>query len=224
MLIRSAVLLCVSGAWALGQPTADNASDVEEVRLHTGGAGEYKTFFELPGLTDEQRKAAEEKLEARNASLQQFNDSEQGKQLIALRTELAAARRNKETAKVAPLREQIQPLADAYLALRHQGRIEILSVLTPEQLASYASRAVRVRAMRGIESIELTPEQSEQVAHLCLDAAKKHFESNTLADDPFFNKTEPLAAQVRGRIVEQVLSDEQRESLKRPSSAPAGDE
>lgn len=214
----------MAGVVALAQTPSPNIEDVEEVRIHVGGAGEYKTLFELPGLTDEQRKSAQEKLDARNASLQAFNESEPGKRLIALRTELAAARRNKETDKIGPLREQIQPLADAYLELRNKGRIEILSVLTPDQLARYASRAIRVRSLRGLESFELNPEQSDKVAAICLDAARKHFQGSTLADDPFFHKTEVLVPEVRKRVIEEVFTAAQREQLKRPASAPVGAE
>ncbi len=205
----------MAGVVALAQTTTPNVEDVEEVRVHVGGAGEYKTLFELPGLTDEQRKAAQEKLDARNASLQAFNESEQGKRLIALRTELAAARRDKETDKVGSLREQIQPLADAYLELRNKGRIEILSVLTPDQLARYGSRPRVGRT---------DPEQSDKVAAICLEAAHKHFQGSTLADDPFFHKTEALVPGVRKRVVEEVFTDAQREQLKRPASAPVGAE
>lgn len=212
-------LVCLWGVCAVAQTTTTTSEEPEEVRLHTGSAGEYKALFELPGLTDQQRKTAEERLQARNQALQAFNASPEGQKLIALRTELAAARRNKETEKIGPLREQIQPLADAYFKLRAQGRIDILSVLTPEQLVRYTARAIHARAMRGIDFRQLTSEQSEQVMQWCVEAARQHFQKHTLQEDPFFHTTEPRATEIR-RQVQSLLSGQKSSDTKSPDATP----
>lgn len=198
---------CLLSVGVVAQTTAPSVEEPEEVRLHTGSVGEYKALFELPDLTEQQKRIAEEKLQARNQALQAFNASPEGKRLIELRTELAAARRNKETDKVGPLRNQIQPLADAYFKLRVEGRLDILSVLTPQQLVQYTAQAIRTRAMRNIDSRQLTAEQSEQVMQWCMEAARNHFQKYTLQQDPFFNATEPLATEVRERV-RGLLSDQ----------------
>lgn len=215
MLFVSLVSTC-----AFGQTTVPNAQEPEEVRLHTGGSGEYKTLFELPDLTEQQRQAAEQKLQARNQALEAFNGSPEGKKLIALRTELAAARRNKETEKIGPLREQIQPLADAYFKIRAQGRIDILSVLTPEQLVQYTANAIRTRAMRGTSSLQLTADQSEQVMQWCVQAAREHFQKHTLQEDPFFHTTEPLATRIREKIQNELIKRDLTDSNNQPATLP----
>jgi Spy/CpxP family protein refolding chaperone len=209
--LLSIVALCVSVTASAQTSRPAGEEEPNTVRLHEGGAAEYKVLETL-GLTPEQKQQADAKVAERATQLKAWVDSDKGRELIALREQLAAARREKQSDKVAPLRKQIDPLADEYMALRAKTRLEILRVLTPEQLARYAGRALRARALGRLGNPELTEAQSQQIDTITAEAAAERLKTHPLEGDPYFRSFEAVTPATVAAIKKQVLGGADRPS------------
>lgn len=181
---------------------------------------EYAPLFDLPGLTDTQKADMEKAVAKRNADLLAFNESEQGKQLLALRLELASARKAKDNDKLAELWKKIVPLQRAYAQIRVDAQVAILGLLTRDQLTEYVSSNIRSMALRSMPQVQWTPPQSEKIDALCLSAAGEYLKNNILANDPFFLKVAPLAKQVRATVEKEVVTPQQRGNNVKPLPQP----
>jgi len=195
------LMSCAGICFAQTKPaTTRAAEDVDEVKLHVGNETEYKSLFELPGITPEQTTALKEKIAERQRVLAGWVESDKGRELIRIRTELAAARREKKTKLISPLRKQALPLSEEYFKVRTAGRMEILNLLTPEQQQRYAARAIQARALRDLGKIKITEAQRQQFDTMCFDAAAEHLKANPLETDPYFNKSEPVVGKVSAEL------------------------
>jgi hypothetical protein len=205
-------------------PTTAPVSDDEpdQVRLSVGRTDEYDEVIADLKIEGEQLVAFRAKNLERIAKLEAFVESDDGKQMIALREELAAARRDKQREKVAPLRAKITPLSDKYWAIRNQGRTDLLNLLTEDQLKRYAGHALLSRCLRGMEQIELSPEQKAQAREITNAAAAPWYKPGVAESDPYFRDLLSVEAPTRARIVAEVLTPEQRAKLNpRASTRPA---
>lgn len=200
-------------------------TETEEVRLSVGREDEYDATIADLGLTGEQLERFQAKNRERIDNLRQFATGEEGKQLIKLREQLAAARRAKAPAQeIATLREEIQPLADRYWSIRNNGRVALLSTLEEPQLKRYAGYSLFSRAMRGLERANLTDEQRTKARAVCDEAAAAWYKPQVVQEDPYFRGLQAIEQSTRQRIVEQVLTEEQRAGLprgRRPATAPS---
>lgn len=197
------------------------AEDVEEVRLSAGREGEYDAVIADLGLEGAQLEAFKQKDADRLASLRAFIASERGKQLIALREQMAAARREKRTADVAPLRAQIKPLSDQYWAVRNEGRRQLMRTLTEPQLQRVAGAALYARVARSLAGATPTAEQRVRTRAVCDEAAAAWFTMSMLETDPYLQELTPLEKPTREHVFTEVLTAEQRDAMKRPVRPPA---
>jgi hypothetical protein len=181
--------------------------------LHAGSEEEYRGVFELPGVTPQQRATLQQRIDDRNAALRAWVQSEAGRQLVAIRAELLAARASGEADAEAArqrLRDQAKPLAEVYFNLRTRTRLDVLRELTSDQLAHYAARAIRARALRGLDDVAWPADQSDHIDQLALDAARAHLASHPLEADPFFHRAKPFAADLRVRVASEIMTSSQR--------------
>jgi len=227
LLIGVALLGMVSVATAQETPAKDapakdapaKALPVEEpteVRLHTGNETEYKSLFETVAFEPEQERTVREKIEERRRALTTWVESEKGKELIRLRTELAAARRNKETDKIGPMRETIQPLADEYMQLRAQTRVGILETLSAKQMEAYVGQSLMQRLTSGLRRAELTDAQTKTIREMCNARATAWASTTTTRDDPYFKQLDTDVPAMRKTIYDSVLTPQQRATLESP--------
>ena len=228
MLVRTTLLLVAASASHLlaqappatapATSPATQPQEVEEVRLSAGRAGEYDAMIADLGLEGAQLEAFKAKDAERVASLSAFVEGEEGKQLVALREQMAAARRERRTAEVAPLRARITPLSDRYWAVRNEGRRELLRTLTEPQLTRVAGAALYARVARGLPRTAPSDEQRQRTRAICDEAAAAWFKMSMLETDPYFREITPLEAPTRERVLNEVFTPEQRNAMKRPST------
>lgn len=202
------------------QPAAPR-EEPEEVRLSVGRPDEYDAVIADLGLTGDQLRTFREADARRIANLKAFVASEDGKRLIELREQLAAARREKRPAsEVSALRAQITPLSDLYWEIRNKGRVELLSILTGSQLKQYVGFSLFSRTMRGLERLELAADQQQKARAIANDEAGQWFSEDVVKADPYFRGLLSVEQPTLDRIVAEVLNDDQRARLRRSTSRP----
>jgi hypothetical protein len=194
------VLLLSSIALAQQPTTRPAEEEPEDVRVHTGSATEYSDMIEELGIEGEQLQRLQQAIDARAAALSKWSEGERGQRLISLREQLAAARREKRTAEIAPLREQIQPLSEEYWSLRNQTRLDILNVLTDQQKTQYLASILHRRVLTAIGDMPLTDAQKLRVRQLADDAARTELADHDWAKDPFVQSARPIAERIAGQI------------------------
>lgn len=214
--LRTCLLLVALSATAGAQDTRTASQEPEEVRLSVGRPDEYDTLIADLGLAGEQLARFKAIDAQRLEKLKAFVESEQGKQLVALREQLAAARRDKKPAdQIAAIREQIKPLSDQYWAIRNDARVALLSTLDVSQQARYVGLTLTQRTLRGWDNLELSTEQAAAVRAICDEVALAWFKPEMVKTDPYFRELMSIEASTRQRIARDVLTDEQRAMLQR---------
>lgn len=203
-------------------PATAPAEEIGDVRLSAGRPDEYAPMVADLKLEGEQRATLEAKAADRVQRLEAFIAGSDGRKLVELRTQLAAARRAKDEPRAIALREQIKPYSDKYWEIRNSTRRDILGVLTPAQLKQYVGLVLMQRVQRPLARAALSPEQLTQARAICDRHAAAWVTDETIKTDPFFNGLTPIEAQARAQVMASVLTDQQRTLLRqRPTATTA---
>jgi Spy/CpxP family protein refolding chaperone len=175
--------------------------------------GEYGIMASVLGMDDAQKAKLAEALEANKADQQQWTEGESGKKMEELSRAAAEAKKADDKEKTKKISEELKAVKESRAKLEEAGKQRIQAVLTDEQKTRYAGFNLERQVLRRLSAkkIELTEDQKKQMKDLCAEAAKaKKAETDSKA----------LAAadkKLMGDIEQKVLTDAQREALKKPA-------
>ena len=195
-------------------PAARPGDDVLGPLLKEHRWDEFEQMIVVLGLDESQEKAFRENMADRSAKLDAFRQTDQCKQGAELGTQLRAAERATPTdeAKVAELKAKLAPIAAANRAKMEDLRRIVMGGMSAEQ-QEYWCRYVLYRDATGrFGKAKLTDAQKDSVWSFCAEHAKMVTAEGYLAGDPYLrgDGMKAAAANVRVRILEEVLTDEQK--------------
>lgn len=202
------VVVSASGAWLRSEPPATRPANDEpqEVQLSVGRAGEYDGLIADLALAGDQLDQFRARDTQRLEDLKSFVESADGKALIELREQLAAARRAKKPASdIEALRAKIKPLSDKYWAVRTQGRVALLELLNEAQQKRYIGLTLFQRALRKIAQDEFTQEQRNHARTIADEEAAKWYTPQVIKSDPYFRGLQLIEDSTAARIAKEVL-------------------
>lgn len=180
----------------------------------SGLRGEYGIMAGVLKFDDAQKAKLVEVLEVNKTAEQQWTEGDDGKKMQELSKAYAEARKGDDKEKTKSLAGQIKALKKSRTELQKAGKARIMAVLTDEQKATWAAFCLQRRAMMRYKKLELTEDQLKQIKDICAEAVK----SRPAGDDD-----KALAAahkKLMSDIEQKVLTDAQREQLKKPADKP----
>jgi hypothetical protein len=200
-------LSCTAFAQTTTPATRPAMEEPEEVRLSVGRDGEYDALIADLKLAGDQL-AEFRRLDAeRRVKLQAFVDSPDGVELIRLREQLAAARRDKKRELVAPLRAQIEPYSKKYWEVRNQTRLDLLAVLSETQQKQTIGFSLFSKVQRGMGGTKLDEQQALAARSICDDIAAAWWSKENVAGDPFFRNMNKQVDAAIAQIRRDVLTE-----------------
>jgi hypothetical protein len=202
LLLVAGVLMVTSIAKAqtTGPTTAPVREDPEEVRLSVGRPDEYDAVIADLKLEGEELERFQEADRRRRDGLQAFVDSPEGIELVRLREQLAAARREKRSDEVGTIRNQIQPLSEQYWTVRNHGRLELLALLSVDQQKQLVGFTIRRRLERSLAGAALSDPQQQQVRAICDEVGAAWWSPERVQADPFFRNLQPQTLEAEKRV------------------------
>lgn len=182
----------------------------------SGLKGEYGIMASVLGLDEAQKAKLTEALGANNAALRQWKEGENGKKMEELAKAAAEAKKAGDKEKGKKIQEDMKALKESRVKLEEANKQRILAVLSDQQKARYAAFNLERQVLRRFgKRIELTEEQKKQMENLCAEAVK----TRPAGEDP---KAATMAdKKLMNEIEQKVLTDAQREALKKPVEKPA---
>ena len=174
--------------------------------------GEYQIMASVLEMDEAEKARLVEALKANQASLAEWKDGSDGRKLAELMKAHAEARKAKDKEKTKQVAKEMAPLKDALAAIGKSNRQRIMGLLTDEQRARWAGFGMARTVLRKFSKAELTDDQKTRIKDLCLAAVK----AEPLDEDD--KKARGAAYRKLDGVVEkEVLTDAQRESMKKPS-------
>lgn len=166
---------------------------------------------------DEQQVAQlKEKVEARDATMAEWNKGD-GAKLAELKKQYSAARKDgKDKEELAEIRKQIKPLQDEQKKLQTEKTGEIMAVLTDDQKVTWAGIQESDKALKRFSKLNLDDDQKARIRQICQAAAKEQAQA----------KDRKQAGSIRkkmGQDILAVLTDEQREAMSKKPEKKARD-
>ncbi len=222
--LAAAILACAPAmAQDNGQakPKPEKANKVEKGEKPdkdkaAGPKGEYAIMASVLGMDDAQKAKLAEALEANKAAEQQWKQGESGQKMEELSKAAAEAKKAGDKEKVKKIAEEIKALKESRVKLEEANKQRILAVLTDEQKTRYAAfKLDRQVLQRFGKRIELTEDQQKQIKDLCAEAVK----TRPAGEDP--KAATGADKKLMSEIEQKVLTDAQREALKKPVEKPA---
>ncbi|MBC7783138.1 MAG: hypothetical protein H7144_04800 [Burkholderiales bacterium] len=174
------------------------------------------------GLKDAELAAFKSQINEGNKKLEAWKDSENGKKLVDLRKQLAAASKANDAEKVKALRDEIAPLNKEMAALRTRG--VVLASLTPVQQTAVVRAGLYRRVSNSVEDAGITPEQAAQIKALTDPKADEYLKAHPLDKDPGMMSLIGAQSAITKKVKAEILTAEQQEKLKSakpPATKPA---
>jgi Spy/CpxP family protein refolding chaperone len=220
---RTALVLALAAASLLACGTAW-AEDAEEApkrarrKRPAGKAKKPRVNRELAAmvkaceLTQEQQQQIAE-ISAAGAKAGREWQKAHGEELKALRAEMAAARKAKDKEAMKQAGEKMKTLTVERAEIASKTNADVLAVLSVEQRAAWQTHLDVQAAVRPMRRAKLTPEQMAKVKEIVAGGLKDVDRKDKKAVGAAMKK---IAATIRT----EVLTDEQREALKKPKAEP----
>ncbi len=221
------LLLCSPMAtdWAAAAPGAEargkkarkkGARDRKARQPRKKGPGGYYGIMMKVLEMDEAQKA--KLMQAVQDSQKALKDWEAGPNGVKYK-ELAAARKqaakDKDKEKAKSISQQLRSLQKERAEIQAAQRAQVLSVLTPGQRAAWAGHELYTSVMRRYKRVELTDDQKLKLKDHCVTKAA------TMPDASDRRARGQALKKLYAEIDEKILTDEQREALKRkPAKKP----
>lgn len=183
----------------------------------SGLRGEYGIMAGVLKFDDAQKAKLLEVVEANKAAERQWMESDDGKKMQELSKAYAEARKGEDKEKAKPLAEQLKALKESRAKLQKAGKARIMAVLTDEQKTIWGAFNLQRRAMMRYKRLKLTEDQLKQIKDICVEGVKNR--------PPGANRKALAAAdkKLMSNIEQKVLTEAQREQLKKPAEKPKKD-
>jgi len=194
------------------KPKPEKAKKVKKARKAKASAlrGEYGIMASVLKFDDAQKAKLIEVVKANKTAEQEWAASADGQKMQELSKAYAEARKGDDKEKAKSLSTQLKALKESRAKLATAGKERVMAVLSDEQKTAWAAFGLQRTAMRRYKRLNLTEDQLKQVTELCAEAVKNR---------PAGTDRKALAAankKLMGDIAEKVLTDAQREELKKP--------
>ena len=177
----------------------------------SGLKGEYAIMASVVGMDDAQKAKLAEALEANKAAEGQWKDGD-GKKAEELSKAAAEAKKAGDKEKAKKIAEDLKAVKESHAKIEEAGKARILAVLTDEQKTRYAAFNLERQVLQRFgKKIELTEDQQKQMKDLCAQAVK----DRPAGEDP--KAAAAADKKLLGEIEQKVLTDAQREALKKPA-------
>ena len=169
--------------------------------------GEYAKLASVTGFSDEQRAKFVERLKAHQQAQAEWK-KEHGKQFKALNKDLREARKAKNAEKVKDLAKQLSDLKAEQKKRNEQLWDDIHGMMTDEQKQTWQQQKFYEQALRPFGRAKLTDDQKARVKELAAAAMPAYQAAEG-------KKKAKVAAELRDKIRDEVLNDDQRARLQR---------
>jgi len=211
--VWAAVLLAAPAALAQEEAGGKRAKERNRRRERAGQRGRekatpYAKMAKVLNLDEATKQKVEEQVAANKTSLEEWKKGD-GAKMGELRKAFAEARKAKDKDKAKEVMGELRKLMTARGTLEQELMGKVLALLSEEQKAAWAAYQLQQNVVRRYMRLKLTEEQQAQVKTLC-EAASKDLAA---AQD---GKAKAAAMRkLQSEISEKVLTDEQREKLKK---------
>ncbi len=180
----------------------------------SGLRGEYGIMAGVLGMDDAQKAKLAEAVEANKVAEQQWKEGD-GKKIQELSKAAAEAKKAGDKEKAKKIAGEIKAIKESHGKLEEANNARILAVLTDEQKTRYAAFKIERQILQRFgKKIELTEDQQKQMKDLCAEAVK----ARPAGEDP--KAAAGANKKLLGEIEQKVLTDAQREALKKPVKKP----
>ncbi len=172
--------------------------------------GEYGIMAGVLKFDDAQKAKLIEAIKINKTAERQWNESADGQKMQELSKAYAEARKGDDKEKTKSLAGQLKALKESRAKLQKDGKARVMAVLSDEQKTDWAAFSLQRRAMRRYKKLKLTEDQLKQVKTLCAEA---------VTNRPAGTERKALVAadkKLMSDIAEKVLTDTQRQELKKP--------
>ena len=182
--------------------------------------GEYAIMAKELNLTPDQEAKLKEKDKAKRQALAKWHkaNDEKVKELTAA---MKQARKDKDAAKTKEIAQQLKELQAEREKIQADTQASIMEMLTKDQQATWAGFHAYRGVMARLRKVKLTDDQKASARELCTASGVE------LAECGSDRKGKKAKAAICKKLVEEVvrdvLTDEQREQLKKTGGAPKGD-
>jgi len=181
----------------------------------SGLKGEYGIMASVLGLDEAQKAKLQEALEANRAAEKQWKD-DNGAKAEELSKAAAGARTAFDKEKAKKIAGEIKAIKESHGKLEEANKARVMAVLTDEQKTRYAAFKLERQVLQRFgKKIELTEDQQKQMKNLCAEAVK----ARPAGEDP--KAATGADKKLMSEIEQKVLTDAQREALKKPVEKPA---
>jgi len=208
--------LCLAAPVSLGGEAGDRPKKQRPAKKKPGLRGEHAMMANVLKLDDETKAKFADVVKAGAAAMQEWTKAN-GAKWKEVTKALRDARKNKDKDKLKELTPQFNELRKGRDKVMADGKAKVLELLTDEQKAVWEGFILRRTLMRWFKGAKLTDEQKQQMQKLCEEKAK----TMPAATDQKSRRARYQAMnKLRAEIVEKVLTDEQREAVKKNLPKP----
>lgn len=202
---------------AKAKPEKPKGAEKARKAKPSGLRGEYGIMAGVLEFDDAQKAKLLEAVEANKAAERQWMESGDGKKMQELSKAYAEARKGEDKEKAKPLAEQLRALKESRAKLQEAGKARIMAVLSDQQKTIWAAFNLQRRAMMRYKRLKLTEDQLKQVKEICAEAVKNRKAGD---DRKALNAADK---KLMSDIEQKVLTNAQREELKKPPEKPKKD-
>ncbi len=181
---------------------------------------EFEQMISLLNLQGEQLAAFKQKCAAREQALAAWLDGTDGKKLVDLRQQEAAAKAEGKTNQVQKVQQQAAPLSAAESALKKTQRAAVMSTLSLPQQQQWAGSVLFGKVNKTFRKANLTEQQIEKMKAVCDKQAAGFVKADTIATDPYLVSLNDIVAATVQAVTDSVLTAEQKAALP-VAAAPA---
>lgn len=213
-------------------------TDSDQPDFNVGSREDFDQICADAGITGEQLDKIHELATKRVERLKEWASSEDGRKYAELRKQMATLRRERAAqlkktqsatdpvdydAKIKELVAETRPVAKQLTDLRNSTRGEILKTFTPQQQEKAVTANLTRRIDKAFEAAKLTDDQKSKVQTIVAESAQEYFKKTTLDQDPMMAKLLGVQNTAAKAIREDVLTEEQREAIKKTKKTPTTD-
>jgi len=175
--------------------------------------GEYSIMASVLKMDEAQTAKLAETVRKYQEAMKAWGSSPNGQKYKELSAAAKQARKDKDKEKMKSISEEMKSLRKEREELATAQKAEVLAILTDQQKAEWAGFSLYRSTVGRYKRLQLTEDQNKQIREICQATAK------TLPDRSDRKAYYAARKELSQNIEEKVLTDAQREELKK--NAPA---
>jgi Spy/CpxP family protein refolding chaperone len=213
------VAVAVAPVLAADAPAAAPAAPAAAAPAKPAIDGDLAIMVRECKLTDEQVTKLAESANAIMLQLAEWQKTNADK-LAGFQKAFEAARTANDTAAIAKVQTDAQPVMQERMALIMKGQKGMMDILSPEQRSVWLGFITFRQLMAGMASVDMTTEQLTKIREIC-NAAGKDLDGIKVEGEAGMAELLKVRTKLLSDIREKVLTAEQRAKLPPIAEAPA---